>query len=75
MTALAGVDVTWDGRGGGLVDVTRLEAVVDRLEQALSDSAEAERVAFDRWQDAYGAYEVARDEAAAAWSAWTRAVA
>ena len=74
MTALARVADTWDGRDG-LVDVIRLEATVDRLEQARVEAAEAERVAFDRWQDAYGAFEVARDEAAAAWSAWTRAVA
>ena len=74
MTALARVADTWDGPDG-LVDVTQLAAVVDRLEQARVEAAEAERVAFDRWQDAYGAYEVARDEAAAAWSAWTRAVA
>ena len=75
MTALARVADTWDGHDGGLVDVSRLEAVVDRLEQARLEAAEAERVAFDRWQDAYGAYEAARDKAAAAWSAWTRAVA
>lgn len=67
MTAgLSGVDVA-EGRG--------LQAAWDRLETARSDAAEAERAAFERWQDAYGAYEVIRDEASAAWQAWSEAIA
>jgi hypothetical protein len=36
--------------------------------------AEAERAAFVAWQEAYGAYEIARDEASTAWTAWVEAI-
>ena len=56
-------------------DTAQLQAVFERAEQALMETAEAERLAYQRCQDAYGAYEVARDEATAAWVAWVEASA
>ena len=55
-------------------DLTELEATYRRGEQLVRQAAETERVAFVQWQQAYGAYEVARDEASAAWMAWIQAV-
>jgi hypothetical protein len=37
----------------------QLDAACQRTEQLVQQAAEAERAAFGRWQDAYGAYEVA----------------
>ncbi|MDQ5856219.1 MAG: hypothetical protein M3302_07910 [Actinomycetota bacterium] len=56
-------------------DITELEATYRRGEQLVRQAAEAERVAFVQWQEAYGAYEVACDEASVAWTAWIEAVA
>ena len=53
----------------------RFEAAHQRLEQLVQEAAEAERAAFVAWQEAYGAYEVARDEASAVWTTGTEAVA
>jgi hypothetical protein len=50
------------------------EAAYRHIEQAVQDAAEAERAAFVAWQEAYGAYEVARDEASAAWTTWAQAI-
>jgi uncharacterized integral membrane protein len=55
-------------------ELMQLEAAFERVEQARMEAAEAEHAAFARWQEAYGAYEVARDEASAAWTAWVEAV-
>lgn len=55
-------------------DLMRLEATVERAERLREEAAEAEHAAFVRWQEAYGAYEVARDEASAAVTAWVEAV-
>jgi hypothetical protein len=55
-------------------DPTQLEATFERAEQAREEAAEAERAAYLHWQEAYGAYEVARDEASAALTAWVQAV-
>ncbi|MGH3824911.1 MAG: hypothetical protein ACRDRA_19055 [Pseudonocardiaceae bacterium] len=55
-------------------DAPQREAAYRRIEQLVQEAAEAERAAFVAWQDAYGAYEVARDEAAAAWTAWAQAI-
>jgi hypothetical protein len=55
-------------------DITELEATYRRGEQLVRQAAEAERVAFVHWQEAYGAYEVACDEASVAWTAWIEAV-
>ena len=56
-------------------DLAQLKQMHGRAEQLREEAAEAERVAFVAWQEAYGAYEVARDEASAAWTAWLAAVA
>jgi hypothetical protein len=56
-------------------DLERLKAMHEHAEQLREEAAETERAAFLRWQEAYGAYEVARDEASAAWTAWVEAVA
>jgi hypothetical protein len=55
-------------------DLARLKAMHEHAEQLQEEAAEAERAAFVRWQEAYGAYEVARDEASAAWTAWVGAI-
>ncbi|HEX2289188.1 MAG TPA: hypothetical protein VHH53_03110 [Pseudonocardiaceae bacterium] len=55
-------------------DITEREATYRRGEQLVRHAAEAERVAFVHWQEAYGAYEVACDEASVAWTAWIEAV-
>ncbi|MGH3684471.1 MAG: hypothetical protein ACRDSM_05320 [Pseudonocardiaceae bacterium] len=55
-------------------ELTEPEAAFERAEQARREAAEAEHGAFVRWQEAYGAYEVARDEASAAWTAWAGAI-
>jgi hypothetical protein len=41
----------------------------------VQEAAEAERAAYLRWQEAYGAYELTRDKASAAWTAWVEAIA
>jgi hypothetical protein len=45
----------------------------ERAEQRCAEAAEAERAAYLHWQEAYGGYEVARDEASAALRAWVQA--
>jgi hypothetical protein len=55
-------------------DLERLKKMHERAEQLREAEAEAEQIAFVAWQEAYGAYEVARDEASAAWTAWLAAV-
>ncbi len=45
-----------------------------RAEQATDEAAEAERRAFERWEEARGAYEVARDESDQAWRVYAAAV-
>jgi cation transport regulator ChaB len=45
-----------------------------RTEQARAEAAEEERAAFVRWQESYGAYEIERDEASAAWAVWVEAI-
>jgi hypothetical protein len=55
-------------------DLAQLEERHERAERVCEDAAEAERAAFVAWQEAYGAYEVARDEAAASWAAWVEAL-
>jgi hypothetical protein len=54
-------------------DVTQLEAMFERAEQLCAEAAEVERAAYLHWQQAYGAYEVARDEASVALTAWVQA--
>ena len=55
-------------------DPVQREAAYRRVEQLVQEAAEAERAAYLRWQEAYGAYEVARDEASAEWTAWVEAI-
>ncbi len=55
-------------------DLAQLKERHERDEQAREQAAEAERVAFVHWQEAYGAYEVAGDEASASWTAWVEAI-
>lgn len=55
-----------------LTDPAQLEAVCARAEQLLQEAAEVERAAFVRWQEAYGAYEIASDDAATARASWTQ---
>jgi hypothetical protein len=55
-------------------DAVQREAAYRQIEQLVQEAAEAERAAFVAWQEAYGAYEVARDEATAARRAWGEAI-
>jgi hypothetical protein len=55
-------------------DLVELEAAFDRAERVRLEAAEAERAAYQRWQDCYGAYEVASGDASKAWHAWAGAV-
>lgn len=55
-------------------DLAQLSELHECAEQLREEAAEAERAAYVHWQEAYGAYEVARDEASAAWSAWVEAI-
>jgi hypothetical protein len=55
-------------------ELAQLEELHERAERLCEEAAEAERAAFVAWQEAYGAYEVARDEASAAGSAWVEAI-
>jgi hypothetical protein len=55
-------------------ELAQLEERHERAERLCEEVAEAERAAFVAWQEAYGAYEVARDEACAEWAAWVEAL-
>jgi hypothetical protein len=57
-----------------ITDLRQLDAAHQRTEQLLREAAEAEREAFVRWQEAYGAYEVACDDVATACASWERAL-
>ena len=57
------------------LDVEQLSELYERAEQLRDEAAEAERAAYLRWEEAYGAYEVARDEASGAWTVWVKAIA
>ena len=57
------------------LDLEQLRQMHERAEQLRDETVEAERVAYLHWQEAFGAYEVARDEASAAWTAWVAAIA
>jgi len=50
----------------GTVPGEALRAAYELAEQCREEAAEAERRAYQVWQDAYGAHEVARDEVKAA---------
>jgi hypothetical protein len=55
-------------------DLGQLEAAYQRTEQLMQEAAEAEQAAFAQWQHAYGAYEVACDQAATARANWAQAL-
>ena len=55
-------------------ELMQLEAAYRRTEQTRAEAAEEERAAFVRWQEAYGAYEVACDDAATARATWAQAL-
>jgi hypothetical protein len=57
-----------------ITDPAQLDAAYARTEQLLREVAEAERVAFVRWQEAYGAYEIACDDAMTARASWAQAL-
>jgi hypothetical protein len=57
-----------------ITDLGQLNAACQRTEQLVQEAAKTERAAFGRWQDAYGAYEVACDEAALARANWEQAL-
>ena len=56
-------------------DLAQLKEMHERAEQLREEAAQGERTAFLRWQEAYGAYEVARDDASATWTSWVEAIA
>jgi hypothetical protein len=56
-------------------DLVQLKEMHEQTEQLREEAAQAERAAFLHWQEAYGAYELARDEASAAWTVWVAAIA
>ena len=56
------------------LDLAQLKEKHERAERLREEAAEGERAAYLHWQEAYGAYEVARDEASAAWTAWGQVV-
>ena len=56
------------------LDLPQLREMHERAERLREEAADAERAAYLHWQDAYGAYEVARDEASTAWTAWVEAI-
>ena len=56
-------------------DLVKLKEMHEQTERLREEAAEGERAAYLHWQEAYGAYEVARDETSAAWTAWVEAIA
>ncbi len=56
------------------IDLAQLEYAAQRTEHLRQEAADAERSAYVRWQEAFAAYEVARDEASDAWTAWAEAI-
>jgi hypothetical protein len=56
------------------IDLAQLADAVQRTEELRQEAADAERSAYLRWQEAFAAYEVARDEASDAWTAWAEAI-
>jgi hypothetical protein len=55
-------------------DPAQLEAAYARAQRLLQEAAEAQHAAFVRWQEAYGAYEVACDDAATTRASWGKAL-
>ena len=59
---------------GRVVDVETAARAYEVAELAFDEAAQAERAQYDRWQESFGASEVARDEADRAWRAYRAAV-
>jgi len=57
------------------VDVEAAARAYEAAELAFDEAAEAERAQYERWQDSFGASQVARAEADRAWRAYRTAVA
>ncbi len=57
-----------------ITDLGQLNAAYQQADQLMQDAAEAERAAFVRWQESYGAYEVACDDVATARASWEQAL-
>jgi len=55
-------------------DLVQLREIHERAVRLREEAAEAEHAAYLHWQEGYGAYELARDEASAAWLAWLEAL-
>ena len=55
-------------------DLAQLRELHEHAERWCAEAAEAERATYLHWQEAYGADEVARDDASAAWTAWVAAL-
>jgi hypothetical protein len=57
------------------VDVEAAARAYEAAELAFNDAAEAERAQYERWQESFGASEVAKGEADRAWRRYRAAVA
>ena len=57
------------------VDVEAAARTYEAAELAFNDAAKAERVQYERWQDSFGASQVAKDEADRAWRRYRAAAA
>ena len=56
-------------------DVEAAARAYEEAELAFDEAAEAERTQYERWQESFGASQVARVEADRAWRAYRAAVA
>ena len=59
---------------GSAIDVAAAQRAYEAAQVAFDEAAQDERAHFERWQDSFGASEVARDEAARAWRTYQTAV-
>ena len=59
---------------GPAVDVAAARRTYEAAELVFDESAQDERVQYERWQESFGASQVARDEADRAWRAYRAAV-
>ncbi len=57
------------------VDPDAAARAYESAELAFSEAVEAEQVQYGRWQESFGASEVARDEADRAWRRYRTAMA
>jgi hypothetical protein len=57
------------------VDVDAAARAYEAAELAFDEAAQNERAQYERWQESFGASEVARDEADRAWRHYRSAVA